>query len=144
MNKTNDKKSFPRKFPKKYPVIIGVVILGIIITHFAFQMNFIQTEQFHAVEVAVRTKNAEIKKPAAKVEKPVSQVINIYPEFYEVQKVKIITIPEKIEPAPRRQVEKVPALKTQPKKKTARKTDQTEMTEKEERLRRAEKILTGY
>lgn len=115
--------------------------MGIIIAHFAFQMFFIQTKQFEVVEVAVQTEKAEIEKPMAEARRPVPQVIKIVPEVYEVQTAKVIKIPEKVKPTPHRQAEKAPVVRTQPKKKAVRKTKKETQAE---RLRRAEKILTGF
>ena len=139
-NKTIVKKSLIRKPAKKYPIIFGLGIVAIMVAHFVFQMNFIQTEQFRVVEVAVKTDNAEIEKPAEKIEKTVPQIVNIFPEVYEVQKIKVM-IPAKVAPEPRREEVKVPVAKVPVRKKAMR---EKEEISKNERLRRAEKLLTGY
>lgn len=143
MNKADSKKSFPRKLSKKYPILVGIGILVIMIAHFVMQMSFIEMEQFRdaKLEVVAPAETSSVAKPRAEVEKPVPQVIEIVPEVYEIQPVKVNTIPEKVKPVPRRQVEDEPPIRTKPKKKAVRKTKK-EM--EEDRLRRAEKILTGY
>lgn len=142
MNKTDDRKSLLRKFSKKkHPILIGFGILAIMTSHFVVQIFFIQTEQFQSVEVAVQTEKSEVEKPMAEAQKSVPQIIKIVPEVYEVQTTKVIKIPEKVKPTPHRQVEKIPLVQTQPEKKAVR---NTKKETKAERLRRAEKILTGY
>lgn len=143
MNTLIVKNSLIKKLSKSYPLFIGLGILGIMVVHFAFQMNFIQTERFQSVETVVQTENAETEQTTDKVTEIIPQIINIAPEVYEVQKVKIITIPEKVAPEPRRQVESAAAAKIPVKKKAERKTEDDSETEKE-RLRRAEKLLTGF
>ncbi len=132
MKNTNDKKSIFKKSGKYY-VIIGLFIMTIAVTHFALQMNFIQKENLQSVETAVGIeKNFETE-----VEKnsPAKQIIEIAPEQVEVKKVEVITLPEYVKPAPRQRKETVPAPKPV-KKKEVRET-------RAERLRRAERILTG-
>jgi hypothetical protein len=107
--------------------------MTIAVTHFALQMNFIQKENLQSVETAVGIeKNFETE-----VEKnsPAKQIIEIAPEQVEVKKVEVITLPEYVKPAPRQRKETVPAPKPV-KKKEVRET-------RAERLRRAERILTG-
>lgn len=143
MNKTRSNKSPRLKLSKIYPLLIGVGILVIMIAHFLMQMSFIETEQFRdaKLEMEVQTETVAVEKPSAEIVKNAPQIIEIVPEVYEVQPVKVITIPEKVKFSPRRQVEDVPSAKTHPKKKAVRKTKkETEA----DRLRRAEKILTGY
>lgn len=137
MNKTNGKSSLFGKSGKYY-VLVGSLILIIAIVHFAMQISFIQKEtNLQSVETAVE-KNTEIAPPF-------KQVIQIEPEQFEVKKIEVITIPETVKPAPRREKEIVPAktpIKTPSKKKSLPETKPDRET-RAERLRRAERILTG-
>lgn len=132
MKYTSDKK-FLFKKSGKYYALIGLFIMTIAIAHFSLQMNFIQKENLESVETAVgKEKNfkTEVEKNS-----PDKQLIEIAPEQYEVKKVEVITIPEIVKPAPRQRKETVPVPKPV-RKKEVRET-------RAERLRRAERILTG-
>jgi outer membrane biosynthesis protein TonB len=132
MKNTSGKKSLFKKSGKYY-VMIGLFIMTIAVAHFALQMIFIQKENLQAVETAVEVeKNIE---PNIEKNSPVKQVVEIEPEQVEVKKVEVITIPEYVKPAPRQQKEAVHAPKPV-RKKEVRET-------RAERLRRAERILTG-
>lgn len=107
--------------------------MTIAVAHFALQMIFIQKENLQAVETAVEVdKNIE---PNVERNSPVKQVIEIEPEQVEVKKVEVITIREYVKPAPRQRTEAVPAPKPVRKKEVR--------NNRSERLRRAERILTG-
>lgn len=121
------------KNSSKYYVLIGLFIMTIAVTHFALQINFIQKEKLETIETAVEVER-NIQPEIKTLAKP---VIEIEPEQYEVKKVEVITIPEFVKPAPRRQKEAAPApVKSVRKKKEIHET-------RAERLRRAERILTG-
>lgn len=137
MNKITGKSSVFKKISKKHYTTTGGIILAIGIMHFVLQISFIQNKNLQSVESAVENK-VEIVPPA-------EQIITIEPEQVEVKKIKIITIPEVVKSeavkpeivktAPRRQKEAAPVPKAV-KKKEVRET-------RAERLRRAERILTG-
>ena len=133
MNKAINKKSFLKKiYGKRYKIIIAG-ILAIAVVHFAVQLSFIRSENSRSDELTAQIEGLKSEVPPVEVKQPDSRIIDIKPEEYEVRKVKVVTIPEYVQPAPRRQVE---IVQPQPKKKPARET-------KAERLRRAERILTG-
>ena len=120
---------------RKYYALIGLFILTIAVVHFAMQLTFIQKENLRSVETAVETTQEVDTAP------PVKQYIEIEPEQYEVKKIEIITIPEKVKPAPRVQKESAAPAAPAPVRKIARKKDSGET--RAERLRRAERLLTG-
>ncbi|CAN5874899.1 hypothetical protein BH20ACI4_BH20ACI4_09520 [soil metagenome] len=132
MKYTSDKKSLLKKSGKYY-ALIGLFIMTIAVAHFSLQMNFIQKENLQSVETAVGNGNnfkTEVEKNS-----PAKQIIEIAPEQYEVKKVEVITIPEFIKPVPRQLKESIAAPKPV-RKKEVRET-------RAERLRRAERVLTG-
>lgn len=135
MKKTAGKSSILERISKYPYTIIGAIILAIGVSHFVLQISYIQTENLQSAETAAAN-NIEIAPP-------VKQIITIEPEQVEVKKIKVITIPETVKPevvkpVPIRPKESIPARKTVRKKevKEARET-------RAERLRRAERILTG-
>lgn len=121
------------KKSKKYYAMIGMFIMTIAVVHFALQMIFIQKENLETVKSAVEIENNF--ETAVEIKSPAKQIIEIEPEQVEVNKVEVITIPEFVKPAPRQRKETVPATKPV-KKKEVRET-------RAERLRRAERLLTG-
>lgn len=135
MTKGNENK-FLSKNSGKYYMLVGLFIMTIAVTHFALQINFIQKEKLESIETTVEVKNSV--QPVIERDSPVNQVIEIQPEQYEVKRVEVITIPEIVKRSPtRRQKAVVPARYNKPvKKKEVRETHA-------ERLRRAERILTG-
>lgn len=126
MKKTSGKLAFLRRISIKHYTIIGAVILAITVMHFVLQISFIQKENLRAVETA-----PEIVQPPEQA----VQVIEINPKEYEVRKVEIITIPEVVQPVAPRQTEAAP-VRIPSRKKPVRES-------RAERLRRAERILTG-
>lgn len=130
MNKTADKSSFLERISKNPYTIIGAIILAIGISHFVLQVSYIQNENLETIETAADNPDYQVKP-----QPPVGQVITIEPEQIDVKKIKIIKIPEIVKLPPRRPNETVSAGKPV-RKKEARET-------RAERLRRAERILTG-
>ena len=120
--------SFLKKISWKHAAIF-IGILAVAAIHSLVQLSFIQSENFRSAELSAQIEN--LKPEELEVEtKPVeSQIIDIEPQKYDVRKVKVVTIPERIS----RPSEIAPP---QAKKKVVRET-------RAARLRRAEKILTG-
>lgn len=137
MKRKNGKKSLFKK-PGKYYALTGLFILTIAFVHFSMQLSFIQKENLRTIETA---NEIEIK-PVSPVKQvveiaPEHQVIEIPPEQIEVEKVTVIKIPEiVVKPEPRIQKKTAP-----PVRKTYKNREVPET--RAERLRRAERILTG-
>lgn len=129
-----NKKSFVSGSSKSYYLIIGTIILGIAFLHFGMQINFIQKETLRSFQAAIETEKVPIEddvEPAL----PVEQALEISPEHLSEKKVEVTTVPE---------IKAVPIRKKEiilPEPKVERKKEVRET--RAERLRRAEKILTG-
>jgi hypothetical protein len=141
MSRTNSPASFPGKMSrKKYAVIISI-ILAIVVGHFLVQISFIESENKRIVDTLVRTPVIEQQSPIPAQNEPRAvefkdeRVDSVAPEQpLHTQKnnhtVKILNR----EAA--RHSQSAPAQKSlnKPLKRDAR----------TERLRRAEKLLTGF
>ena len=138
MDKTAEK---PRRLKKsrKYYVIVGLFIMAIAVVHFTMQITFIKEETLRSGETAVESD--KVIEPIVENALPAKQVIEIEPEQVEVKKIEVITIPEVVKAASRRQQEIIP-VKTPNKKKVVRE-GKAERESRAERLRRAERLLTG-
>lgn len=140
MNKTNSQTSFAGKIPIRKSVIIILVILAITIGHFVTQISFIESENKRTVESLAKsepviklnkTEVAESKTQPPETT-PTDEVLSANPPESpkEVQPVKIG------QKESRRQTETAPPVKTLKK--------EAKGESKAERLRRAEKLLTGF
>lgn len=138
MEKTAEK---PRMLKKsgKYYAIVGLFILAIAVGHFTMQITFIQKETLRSDETAVEAD--KVIEPKVENALPARQVIEIEPEQVEVKKIEVIKIPEVVKTAPRRQKENVP-VKNPNSKKAVRKVE-SDRESRAERMRRAERLLTG-
>lgn len=129
-------KSFALGKSRKYYLVVGTVILGIAVAHFGMQMIFIQKENLRSFEAAVET----VDVPFSNVETdlPVEQTLEVSPEKLNAEKAGKIVVPE---------AKAVPVRKKEivvPEPKPARKKEVKEVREtRAERLRRAERFLTG-
>lgn len=123
LEKTNNQSRLSGIIFKRRNAIGIAAILAIGILHFAFQISFIQSEKTPIAENPV------------KIETVSEQPTENKPAEFEVKKADIILPPKPAPPTKLRQTEIAPA-KPQLKKKDSAPT-------KSERLRRAEKILTG-
>lgn len=129
--------NFGKSRQKRYKVA-GAAICGMIVLHFAWQFSFIQSEKLRAAESAVKAVLPE--KTAVEIEKnqPVISEKNELIEPIENMKNSGDFSSEKAaQPKVYRQSETKPAPSE-----TVRKKEIPES--KNERLRRAEKLLTGY
>ena len=106
----------------KHTVILAG-ILAVAVVHFVVQLSFIQSEKLRSAESSDEL--------TVEIAPPETQIIDVKADEYEVRKVKVVTIPERVAPQSRRRAEVVPV-----KGKIVRET-------RAERLRRAERILTG-
>ncbi|MEO6589303.1 MAG: hypothetical protein ABIP06_08365 [Pyrinomonadaceae bacterium] len=138
MNKTNGRKLFGKS--GKYYALVGSFILLIAVTHFVMQLSFIQKENLRSVETAVEVD--KVIEPKVDNAVTTKQIIEIAPELVEVKKVEVIIIPEVVKAAPRQSREIVPAVKISTRKKSVRQPNQSDQS-RDERLRRAERLLTG-
>lgn len=130
---TNEKSSNLKKSTKYYATI-GAGILGIAFLHFGLQMTYIQRENLRSYEAAVETNKVEV--PQIEENIPAEQTVEIKPEQFAIKEIEVIRNPEVTKTVPRRQIEPVV-----PEKRIVRKKEATET--RTERLRRAERILTG-
>jgi len=130
---TNGKSSSFKKSTKYYATI-GAGILGIAFLHFGLQMTYIQKENLRSFEAAVETNKVEI--PQLEENISAEQSVEIKPEQFAIKEIEVIKNREITKTVPRRQIETVI-----PEKRVVRKKEATET--RTERLRRAEKILTG-
>jgi hypothetical protein len=131
--------SFLKKLSNKRNILIFAGILAVAVVHSVVQLSFIQSENSRELTAAIE--NALSEELSTEIKQPESRVIEILPEEIQVRKVKVITIPERVQPlAANRRAEVVtPPISNLPatsKKKVVRET-------RTARLRRAEKILTG-
>lgn len=131
-----DEKTSNFKKSTKYYATIGAGILGIAFVHFGLQMTYIQRENLRSYEAAVETNKIEV--PQTEENIPAEKTIEIKPEQVVIKEkeIEIIKVPEVSKAVPRRQSEAVA-----PEKRNVRKKDTTET--RTERIRRAEKLLTG-
>ncbi len=119
--------SFSRKIFKWRNAVAVAAILAIGVLHFAFQMSVIRTEvskTSHAVEV-----------PPVRVEPVRAAPVEAAPAEFKPKKINS-ALPSKNLPAVKKRQAEIAPVKPQPKKKEAVET-------RSERLRRAERILTG-
>ena len=114
--------SFLSKLTQRFPAIIGgAAISALIVLHFVSQFIFFQNENVQNENISPKTEN--------------EQIVEIKPE-YEPAKPDIVTIPKPTAP-----IVAQPERKTAPIRKVAKKKQRGES--KAERLRRAERLLTG-
>lgn len=130
---TNKKPSNLKKSTKYYATI-GAGILGIAFVHFGLQMTYIQKENLRSYESAVETNKIEV--PQVEENIPAEQTVEIKPEQFAIKEIEVIKNPEITKTVPRRQAEPVA-----PEKRVVKQKEATET--RTERIRRAEKILTG-
>jgi len=128
LEKANNQSRLSKTIFKRRNAIGIVAILAIGVLHFVFQISFIQSEKTQVAENPVKIET--ISEQPAEI-KPAE----IKPAEFEVKKADIILPPKPAPQIKQRQTEIAPA-KPQLKKKDSAPT-------KSERLRRAEKILTG-
>ena len=130
--------TFLQKISGSRRILILAGILAVAVVHTVMQLSFIQTEKLRSVELTAAAPIREVKLPELPTEtkQTEAQVIEIKPEEYEVRKVKVVTIPERVEPSIRRH-QQAETIQPTIKRKVVRPES------KAERLRRAEKILTG-
>lgn len=119
--------SLSQKVFKWRNAIAVAAILAIGVFHFAFQMSFIRTE--------ISEYRPVVNVPPVKIEPPRAAPIESKPAEFKAEKIDSV-MPEKNLPAVKRRQSEIAPVKPQPKKKEAVET-------RAERLRRAERILTG-
>ncbi len=115
---------------KRYK-IAGAAIFAILVLHSVWQFSFIQSENLRAAEAELKTIQPEKLLVPVKKDKPPVEVKPVY----EAKKSDAVISPKTVQPATYRRSEIKPAAPT-PKKKPV-------LESKTERLRRAEKLLTG-
>ena len=131
MNKLN----LLKKSGTYYP-FIGLLILGIAVIHFSTQVFFIQTENLRSEKIPTvsEVKNTLPAKNFIQIEPEQYEIEKI--EQYKIEKIKVITIPETVKTTPFHKKETIPQVRKSIKKKEVIET-------RAERLRRAERLLTG-
>ena len=138
--------TFIQKLTGKRRILIFAGILAVAVVHTAMQLSFIQGEKLRSVELTASAPAAPIEEvklpefPSETKQDEAAAIVEIKPEEYEVRKVKVITIPERVQQQPvirRQQQQVVETVQPTVKRRSVR----TET--KADRLRRAEKILTG-
>lgn len=143
MNRTNSQASFTEQVSKKKNVIIVLVILAILVGHFLTQMSFIESE------------NKQIIESLAKTEPMIEPNISAQPQIDEdkppelkAEKTDIIVPPQPLKSQKNIQPVKIAQREAihQPQKAPLKNPLKKEVMRdsKAERLRRAEKILTGF
>ena len=122
-----------RKPGRKRYKIAGAAIFAILVLHTIWQFSFIQSENLRAAEAEIETLKLE-KLPVSIGEDEPPVKVN---PVYEAKKSDVVISPKIVQPAAYRQPEtKIALPPIMPKKKPA-------VESKSERLRRAEKLLTG-
>lgn len=125
--------SFLRKLTPNHYTIAGAAIFAIIVLHFVFQFTFIQSENFRSALISIQPEPIREKSLEIKIEENTSKLDkNIKKVDGNVSKIETINSPKTVAP----QQPKIIPSKTVVEKKEPRET-------RAERLRRAEKILTG-
>ena len=153
------KETIPYKKGQKKYIVLGGAILTIIILHFVLQFSFIQSENVQTIQnltkveeykeddefteritekVVVSTKEneADVKDVADVKNKPVSEATTPPKTEYNTKKVKIISKPKVTSPPVQSRPKNVQSRIVIKKKVPPQET-------RAERLRRAERILTG-
>lgn len=125
--------SFLSKLTLNHYTIAGAAIFAIIVLHFVFQFAFIQRENFRSALISIQPEPLKEKSVEIRIEENSSK-LDVNTNKADENKSKIDTISSSETVAPQ-QSEIVPS-KTVVKKKETRET-------RAERLRRAEKVLTG-
>ncbi len=127
VEKTNTRASFFSKITQKSHAIAAAIIFAVIVLHFASQFVFFQTEDDQRADFQAK-KSSSITETLRNVQ--------IEPE-YDAENLKIAAMPESnLETAVKSKI------KTAPSRTAVKKVEPRES--KTERLRRAEKILTGF
>lgn len=126
--KTATQNSLSKKVFQWRSAVAVAAILAIGVLHFAFQMTFINRE--------VGKNRPVIEVPPVKIEPARVEPIIIAPTEFEAKKVKAPLAPKAGRTVIKQRAVEFAPLKAQPKKKDA-------FESRAERLRRAEKILTG-
>ncbi len=147
MNKTNSQTSFAGRMFKKKNVIIVLVILAITVGHFGIQMAFIESENTHIIESLAKIAPVIEENIQAKP-KVDEQIVENKFQVLEAKETDVVLFPKPLELQKNIQTVKVvqrelnrqsePAPIQNPLKKEIKRES------KSERLRRAEKILTGF
>jgi hypothetical protein len=121
-SKSHFRLSFLSKLTQRFPAKVGgAAISALIVLHFVSQFIFFQNEDVQNENISPKTEN--------------EQIVEIKPE-YEPAKPDIVTIPKPTAP-----IIAQPERKAAPFRKVAKKKPRGES--KAERLRRAERLLTG-
>ncbi|HEY0459310.1 MAG TPA: hypothetical protein VGC97_09260 [Pyrinomonadaceae bacterium] len=124
---TAARKSLSKKVFQSRNAIAVAAILAIGVLHFAFQMSFIRYE--------VSKNRTPLEVPPVKIEQHSAPSADNNLDEFESKKADVL-MPEKTAPSVRRREAEIAPAKPKPKKKEA-------FESRTERLRRAEKILTG-
>ena len=122
--------SFLNKLTLNHYTIAGAAIFAIIVVHFVLQFTFIQSENFRSALTSIPPE--PIKEKSVEIN-PINDEIKA---INEPLKLDIVTIPKTAAPTVRSPQRKILTPQTIVKKKEPRES-------RAERLRRAEKILTG-
>lgn len=136
LSNTHTKKSYAEK-PKKKRYKMAAAIFAIFVLQFVWQFSFIQSEKLRNVEKTL--KDIQLEELPAKI---ITKSVEVKTVFVE-KKVEIAIPPKNILPIVYRQPEiklvkpEIKPVQAEIKKKTPRKN-------KDERLRRAEQLLTGF
>ena len=132
---------------KKKNIGILLVILAIMVGHFAFQMSFIESQNKDAIESAAKTE------PVVEQKTQIEKIVKIEVAENNLQKnqikepdVVVSSEPrdfgKKSQPTKVVQKDRQPQIRLEPIKIALKKEPKTPA--KSERLRRAEKLLTGF
>lgn len=143
MNKTNSQASFTKKVSKKKNVIIILVILAIMVGHFLTQMSFIEGENKRIVESLAKTE------PMIEPNIPAQpQIDEDKPQELQVERTDVLLSPKPLESSRNTQPVKIAQKESSRQSQTAPIQNplkkEVKRDPKAERLRHAEKILTGF
>lgn len=138
MNKTNSQTSFAEMMSKKKNVIIILIILAITVGHFGIQLSFIESENQRIIELS------------AKIAPVIEQNIQAKPqvdEQLETKETDVVLSPKPL--ASQKDIQTVKVLQRELNRQSESAPIQNPLKKakresKSERLRRAEKILTGF
>jgi hypothetical protein len=129
---SNARASFFSKPSQRHYTKAGAAILAIIVLHFVSNFIFFRGENLQSEQAAVKPENEQV----TQIQSAVDQ--NRVAKQSEIKDINIKTTPAAVLPTVREQPTETPARRA-PKKKASRENRESNT----ERLRRAEKILTG-
>lgn len=118
-----------KKKARRYKIVAA--ILAVFVLHFAWQFSFVQKENLRAVEDSLKNSQIEVLPAESQSKEEVAEIKTDLAEKIENQEVPKNSLPIKFSP-PENKLQQAELKKNSPRE------------SRSERLRRAEKLLTGF